>query len=363
VTFFLAAGFAALRKIWPNRATAFGFAAAVTPMVLFLAAAVNPNGLEVAAGFALLASLLLLLAPEPLTRRWPWLALAGAAGVLLAQARGLSPLWMAVIAVVALVVTPWPRVLRELRRPAVIVTISVLAVSVGLATGWTLLTGSLGSMGSFPGAGDRPERAFVTMLFRAFDPGLIGYFGWLDTPAPAFVYAMWSFLAFAIVIGAVAVACARGLWGLALAAGALLVAPAVVQAASVQSSGYIWQGRYALVAYMILIAVATVTAGAHLAGLRGPIRGSRRLVACVAALVVVGHTWALFGTLQRYQGGISVDQVVLHPVWAPPGGVVLWVVVMAVGTAITAYAVIAGTEPNRTDASNHPAGGDASVAS
>ena len=106
VTFFLAAGFAALYRLRPSRATAFGLAAAVTPMVLFLAAAVNPNGLEIATGFALISSLLLVLGPEPLARRWPWLLLAGAAGVLLAQSRGLSPLWMAVIALIAFVVTP-----------------------------------------------------------------------------------------------------------------------------------------------------------------------------------------------------------------------------------------------------------------
>ena len=349
VTFFLAAGFTALYRLRPSRSTAFGLAAAVTPMVLFLAAAVNPNGLEIATGFALISSLLLLLGPEPLARRWPWLLLAAAAGVLLAQTRGLSPLWMAVIAVIAFVATPWERTLRELRRWPVLLTIGVLGLAVVGAVGWTFATGSLGSMGNFPGATDTPRRAFLTMLFRTFDPGLIGVFGWLDAPAPAYVVAMWSFLSFAVVLAAVAVARGRSTWGLAMAVVALLVIPAVVQALSVQTSGYIWQGRYALVAYATLIALATATLAVGPWGIRVPDRLMRRLTVWVAGLVVLGQTWALFGTLQRYQGGIPVDEVILHPTWSPPGGIVLWLVVVAAGTAIAAFAVIAATGGRRDE--------------
>ena len=113
VTCLLAVGITALRRLWPNRATAFGAAAAVTPMVLFLASAVNPNGLEVASGFAFLSALLLLVGPEPMPRRWPWLVVVGVAGVLLAQARGISPLWMSVIVLIVIVMTPWPRIVAS----------------------------------------------------------------------------------------------------------------------------------------------------------------------------------------------------------------------------------------------------------
>ena len=181
------------------------------------------------------------------------------------------------------------------------------------------------------------------MLFRTFDPGLIGVFGWLDAPAPAYVVAMWSFLAFAVVLAAVAVARGRSTWGLAIAVVALLIIPAIVQAASVQASGYIWQGRYALVAYVTLIALATAIAAAGPWGIRMPGRLMRRLTAWVAALVVFGQTWALFATLQRYQGAIPVDEVILHPTWTPPGGIVLWLAVVAAGTAVAAFAVIAAT--------------------
>jgi hypothetical protein len=338
-------------------------AAAATPMVLFLASAVNPNGLEVAAGFAFLSSLLLLVGPEPVPRRWPWLVAAGVAGVLLAQARGISPLWMLVVVIIVIVMTPWPRVRRELRRSGTIVAVAVVAVGVVLSVGWTLATGTLARMGEFPGATDTPRRAFFLMVTRAFDPGLIGYFGWLDAPAPAFAYALWSFLSFAIVVVAFAVGRARDRWAVGVAATALLILPAVVQAVSIRSSGYVWQGRYALVAYIFLIAIATVVVGEHTARRRTPIGVSRRATWTVATLVVVGHAWALLAALQRYQGGLALDQVVLNPIWVPPGGIVLWILVVAAGVAFTSFALVvastrtapaAGDDADLEDATNSP---------
>lgn len=334
VTFFLAAAFAGLRGLHANRVTAIGFMTAVTPMVLFLAGAVNPNAFEVATGLALLTSLLVLLSSHALTRRWPWLLLAGVSGALFAQARGLSPLWMAMIAVIVLVIIPWSRILRELRHWSVIATVAVLGLATGGALAWTLMTGSLNRMGEFPGATDSPAVAFFTMLLRGFDPGLLGYFGWLDTPAPSFVYALWSFLAFAAVTVALAVGRRREVWALVIALMGVVLIPAVVQAVSVSGSGYIWQGRYALVAYVCLIALATVITASSAAGNAAHARRDRWFW-IIGSLTIVGHVWAMFGVLQRYQGRISVLDVFLAPAWTPPGGILLWLFVVAVGCAGT----------------------------
>lgn len=330
VTFFLAAAFLGLRRLNINIVTAVGFLAAATPMVLFLAGAVNPNAFEVATGLALLTSLLALLSREPQTNPLPWLLLAGGAGALFAQARGLSPLWMAMIAVIVLVVTPWSRVRRELRRWPVVATVAVLGSAAGAALAWTLMTGSLNSMGQFPGATDAPPLAFFTMLLRGFDPGLIGYFGWLDTPSPSFVYALWSFLAFAMVTVALAVGGRREVWAVLVAVSGVVVIPAVVQAVSVNSSGYIWQGRYGLVAYVCLVALATSITASIAARSRVP-AWTERWVRMIGSLVVLGHVWAMFAALQRYQGGVSIWDVFIAPLWTPPGGILLWLLVVAVG--------------------------------
>ena len=92
-----------------------------------------------------------------------------------------------------------------------------------------------------------------------------------------------------------------------------------------------------------LIALATAILAVGRWGIRMPHRVMRRVTAWVAVLVVLGQTWALFGTLQRYQGAIPIDEVILHPTWTPPGGIVLWLVVVAAGTALAAFAVIAAT--------------------
>ena len=172
-------------------------------------------------------------------------------------------------------------------------------------------------------------------------------------PAPgSLVYALWSFLSVGVILVALVVTRRRALAAmvLALASGVILV-PAVVQAVSVERSGYIWQGRYVLVAYATLVALATAIAAAGTWGIRMPDRLMRRLIAWVAGLVILGQTWALFGTLQRYQGAIPIDQVILHPTWTPPGGIFLWLAVVAAGTAVAAFAVITATgERDEVDA-------------
>ena len=125
---------------------------------------------------------------------------------------------------------------------------------------------------------------------------------------------------------------------------ALLVVPAVRAGALGQTSWLHLAGAMRLVAYATLVAFATATLAVGRWGVRVPDRLMRRLTAWVAGLVVLGQTWALFGTLQRYQGGIPADEVILHPTWSPPGGIVLWLVVVAAGTALAAFAVIAGDQ-------------------
>lgn len=357
VTLFLTAAFAAMVRLVPGRLTALAFAAAVTPMMLFLGGAVNPNALEAATGLALLGSLLVVLSAEPPLRRWPWLVLAAVSGVILAQSRGLSPLWMLLIATVVLIMTPWPQVVRELRRPSTVLTVIVLAAGVACALGWTVATGILGSLGSFPGATDTPGRAFVTMLADyTFNPGLIGYFGWLDAPAPDFVYAVWSFLSLGLVVLGLSVARGRRLSSLLVAIAGVVVVPAAVQAASVAGSGYIWQGRYALVAYVCAMLVALVAAGPAVRRwsmqpadrLEDRRRIAVRAAAIVAASVLIGQVWAFLEALRRSQGlPFPLIDVLLRPTWNPPGGVLVWTITISIGIMLAGAAVIIATNERR----------------
>lgn len=337
-TFFLAAAFVGLMKFTSRLACGIAFLAAVTPMVLFLCGAVNPNALEICSGAALLSALLVLVRAPAVVRPAPYLVLTFVSGAMLANARGLSPLWMAVIAVIALLSASPGRLGQLLKRPSTWLVLAGLAAGVAAAVAWTLGTNTLNSMGTFPGAGKtRPIEALTTMLLRTFDPGLVGVFGWLDTFPPGAVVALWSTLAFGMVLTAYVLARGRDVWALSAGVVAVLVVPAVVQAASVEKSGYIWQGRYALVAYVAAVLLAGVLVGDWLRGRGAAFAGLRARVLVIASvLVVAGQLCAFLFTEKRYAVGVNAewDTFVLHPQWAPPGGNLVWVLVCALGLAL-----------------------------
>ena len=336
-SFFLAITFCAMVRLGNPLWTGLGFVAALTPMVFFLNGAVNPNALEIATGAALLASLLVVVTGRSSHDRW-WLGAVAISGFLLAQARGLSPLWMALIAVAVLTFTPWGRLAVLLKRFDVWATVLILAAGVAVSGMWILLTGTLGSMGVFPGAGEVGRyEAFVEMLVgRSFDPGLVGVFGWLDTLAPSFNYVLWSFMALGLVVGALTVARGRALAGVIVCLAGLMLVPPVVQAASVETSGYIWQGRYALVAFVVVMLIAGVAIGAdpRMAAAPTALRQSTRFIGIVGGLIVIGQVFALITTIKRYSVGTDtswLDALQQAPLWVPPGGTAMWLLVAGLG--------------------------------
>ena len=192
------------------------------------------------------------------------------------------------------------------------------------AVGWTFATGSLGSMGNFPGATDSPRRAFLNMLFRTFDPGLIGVFGWLDAPAPAYVFACGRSSVRRRARRRRRRAAGRSTWGLAHRRGRRCSSSRRwckrSRCRPAATSGRADTPWSPMRPWSRSRRRPSRSAGGD-PGARPPDAAADRWV---AALVVLGQTWALFGTLQRYQGGIPADEVILHPTWTPPGGIVLW---------------------------------------
>ncbi|HYA68911.1 MAG TPA: DUF2142 domain-containing protein, partial [Acidimicrobiales bacterium] len=74
-----------------------GVVVAATPMALFLAGTVNPSGLEIAAAISLWSAGVCLLVDHGARTDRRLLARAGVAGAVLAQCRGLSLVWVALI--------------------------------------------------------------------------------------------------------------------------------------------------------------------------------------------------------------------------------------------------------------------------
>ncbi|MBG6215539.1 MULTISPECIES: DUF2142 domain-containing protein [unclassified Cryobacterium] len=351
VSFFLAITLQALVLLRPALITGIGFLAAATPMYFFLAGALNPNALEIATGAALTASLLLVVRrPEGIRLRLWLLAIAGS-GVLLAQSRGLSPLWMAVIAVAVLVSSPPKALLSLVKRWDVIATIVLIALGVAAAGLWLLLTGTLESMGVYPGAYQvTPIRAFVEMLVdRSFDSGLVGVFGWLDTPSPAFVYVWWAFLSVALGVSAFIFAKGRVLLGVIVAVAGFFLVPAVIQALSVWTSGYIWQGRYTLVGYVIAVIFATVAVASNPGAGELVARAPRRLILVFAGGTIFAQLFAFLTVMKRYSLGIDADWIdfFCRPQWLPPAGGWPWALVLVVGMGTTAWCLYHSTRSEK----------------
>lgn len=339
------------RRPWVASMT---FLAAATPMVYFLNSAVNPNSLEISAAAALVTLLLwVTIGPRPDERFRTVLGLIGLSGAVLFSARGISPVWIALIAATVLIATPGARLAALFRRWEVWACLGILLAGAGFALAWLLGTSTLNNMGNFPGAGaTTPLQAFLVMLLdRSFDPGLVGVFGWLDTWAPGFTYVLWSTLGAAVAIVTLAIVRGRMLAAAVVMALGLFIGPPVIQALSVENSGYIWQGRYTLVAYVCFILVCGV--GLMMAPRSHAITATRPVALAsfwiLGALVTLGQVWALAVAIRRYAVGVSGTwaSVLTHPQWHPPLGTLPWLAVAAIGQVLVLgvlYAALRATD-------------------
>ncbi|MDJ0337578.1 DUF2142 domain-containing protein [Cryobacterium sp. PH31-O1] len=340
----LASMFQALALMTSRRWTAIAAAVAVTPMVLYLNAAVNPNSLEIAATGAVFANLALLLEQSGRARQsvttTVWFT---AAAALLANARGLSLVFLLAAVVLAVMSYRFSRFLAVLRHPITWIGATIIAVSTAFALWWIATVDAL-STTPFGGAGSTFRQGFEVTMDKTFEytTGLIGYFGWLDAPAPGVVLWVWATLIGSLLLGVLALGRGRALSAAILAALALLLLPPLFQALIVTESGYIWQGRYNLALYILLM----LTAGRALDRTLGRqwIPTMNRVLVVGLSVAIFGHLAAFLWPLRRYVTGIRADQfwidMVRNPQWQPPFGWIAWVALYAVilcGTALIIY--------------------------
>lgn len=327
-------------RLVPPLIAGLGMLAVLTPMTLFLTGAVNPNALEIAAAAALVTGLATACLGQATVVNRSTLVGIGLAGVLLANARAISPLWMAVLLLAVAVMTPAVRRRELLGQKGVIITLAALTAGTTAALAWIATTGTLGALGVFEGAGTTsPAEAFLSMIVqRGADPGIIALFGWVDTPAPTFVYALWSVLLGSAVIAGLAVGRGRALGGLLVATAGALLGPAVAQAASVATSGYIWQGRYSIAPLSVAVLLAVIVLAAERPRDWGG-SSATRLAFVVGVLVVLGHLASLAATIVRYATrGEPTFSSLFRGEWSPPGGALPWLALLAF--SLTAIVVL-----------------------
>lgn len=326
---FYAAGFTALSRLrhpkWPLIAASIS----TTPMVLFLASGINPNSLEVAASMAAFCGLVSVLEnARNLGRAWPGILTVGIAAATLANTRNVSLLWLLCGAIVACLFFRRADIAAIFRNRLVLAVTALTAVGIVLGVAWNfLMLRAPASAGEAPAgisnvAGEvRPYNAFLTMIDRSFDyvAQYIGVAGWLDAPMPQAVIIIWNLMLAGLVLMVFLVRPYRlqGAFWTALAF--LAVVPALLQAALVNTTGYIWQGRYSLP----LFAIALISAGLAMRfrpfGQRPQSRTITRVVLLAAS---AAHVYGFLYVLRRYVVGLQESAnwqtMFTVPGWQPP---------------------------------------------
>lgn len=338
----MAAGaFIFLTVLMGRRRAALVIAGTVTPMVLFLSASVNPNAWEITGGMLLLTSLCALLLREQSSRsRTVALTTVAVSAAIVANMRGVSPLWVAVIGVLVLLLTPGARLAALARRKGAWIAVGVVVLTALISVAWTAAAGAFTLKGDFRGGNTwTAGKVLLYMLQRTlFETGYVGVFGWTDVGAPLVAVVLLGCIVPVIAVLAFAFGRRRAVLVLALAVVAWLVLPALIQLMYFRSAGIIWQARYTMILYVTIGIL-----GAVIASSRHPV-GQRwgRLAAVVGGIVTFAHAYTFLIVLARYTRGTkaTIWEALSAPAWQPPGGILLWfLVTVACGVAFTAFVV------------------------
>lgn len=317
---------------------------AASPATLTVAAGLGGSGLEVCAGIAVVCALV---TPAVIPRRGgAALALLAVAAPLLVLARALGPVWLLVLALVALphAATWLPARAPNIRRtPAgggrmdvrLLGGAVLTAVAVGVQRAWESTYGAAPPRYGIPPALES-LRAGVRRLPDTLREG-VGADGYLHLLAPWPLAILWL----GAVAGLVALAAACGpTWRarvhpLAVTAAALAAAP-VLFAVVTRYTGFGVQGRHVLplLAAVPLVAATTLARG-------GSVRaGTAATWFATAAPVLVGVVQLALALVlaHRYAVGTDGPWLFVGRGWSPPGGWLPTLALVLAGAALVASA-------------------------
>jgi len=336
-SFFLAAFFYAASCMRKSRYMLIASAVSLTPAVLFLSGAVNPNGLEIATTGAFYMGLCVMLENAGKSRpSWLTTAIVVISGILLANTRPLSLLWLALAVMAAVIGHSRFALLALLKAKRFQLSVVLVSVSCLFAVWWTLTAHSLDSL--FAVTPPLPaDEAAILMLDRTvgYMREYVGVLGSLDTAPPAAVVYTWVLGFGWLLMLAFTARPVKLRWPVAMTTIAVLAVPPVLQAGSSETVGWIWQGRYALALVILLILVS-----GRAVRFRpfNPSPWSASLIRWSLVLGVLAHAYLLLQGLRRYTVGLHGDHInwteMFEPQWQPPmswqGLAVAYVIVLSI---------------------------------
>jgi len=344
----LASGIFVVRQPGRGRLWVLGPLVAITPMVLFTAASLNPSGPEIAAGFALTAALLRLSrASGP---SWGVWGLAGVAGAALVLGRSIGPVWL-VVHLIAFVLwhglSPTVRLVRS--HPAEAAT-AALAVAIALAANFAFEAAHGLEVTIDPRPVGPSLAAAWSFTREALVRHAVGVFGYLNVPLPRVLYQAWWLLGLSLWGLALALGSARQRAVLGLVTAGVLAAPILLETLVLRHHGFHIQGRHLLP----ILVIVPLMSGEIVADRsdRVAARVATGLVVSAGALVACVHLLAWYTNARRAAAGITGTWgFPLRAEWAPPGGWLPWLALAALGAALLAAAALSAASGSR----RHPA--------
>src|SRR4051794_28043872 len=235
-----AAGLGTRRRPWWR----LGLLTALTPYVLYMGGGINPSAWEICAAVAAWAGVLRLCADG--VARKGLVAATTLAAAVLAVSRPLGPLWLVLIAGVAVAATPWAKLRALVHARVIQVAIAVAGASCVASVMWTVTQ----TNASFDSSPLRHPLPFGDAFGQSFDrlprrlEEMVAVFGWLDVPVPWITVAIWIALTALLVGAALWRGAGRARWALIGLALVTVLAPALVEAHMATRIGMVWQGGY-----------------------------------------------------------------------------------------------------------------------
>ncbi len=317
-------------------ASSLGVLVAVTPMVVFIGSVLNPSGPEVAAGVALIASLLALgrerngLSADDIHKRL--LALALVAGVALALTRTLGPLWIALEVGLWVFWIGWRRALELTRRAPrwSAATVGAIAVACAVNRLWEGRYGphlAIARTESLATAIDQSVRLWPRWILEH-----IGDFQYLDTPMPRVAVLAWGVVAVGLVALALIVGTPRDRRALLLVGGTVAVVPVMLHAVFLRPIGWAIQGRHVLP----LTVALPLFAGEILSRNRPRFAStaSLRLLSAAGTVCALVQLAGLYANGRRSAVGVNgPGWFMMHAEWSPTLGWATWCLVGAAGAS------------------------------
>jgi hypothetical protein len=289
-----------------------------TPMVLYLGGSLNPNGVEALAAAAVFVTSLNYFESVTSSSRAAiavqliWLFISG---TLLVSAKSIGLLWLLIACLLPLFLQTRQSFKMTLKFKKSYIFLAVVALLAVPAICWYFISPryELGNVSPISA-----KDAMLTMILKTADlsNGLVGIFGWLDTPSPRISEIVWSGIALALVVAAGILGAPRYRRMFFVSAALFLAVPIAVQAVLAPSVGFIWQGRYDLAIYFFLVIAAALSISSALDTNAKP---WRTLIVTLLVLVVVAQFSTFEWVLRRYMVGLdgSIKQLLVSPAWSP----------------------------------------------